>query len=186
MATKIPAIETLSRESQGLYDAVNDERDLPCVLISTSFLDQCLASMLERFFINSSTAKSMLDPRGGSLGTFLARADLCYCLGLIPKGLFQNLRTVGEIRNLFAHSYLSLSFDDSKVATLCESLTFPNLAARIRVGGDTGQSHDIDDPWAQYTHPKSKFTVCVALMASRLLLAGLSTERRPRQEKGWN
>ncbi len=185
MAAKIPAIETLSAESQALYDAVNDERDLPCVLISASFIDQCLASLLERFFINSSMAQSLLNPGCGSVGTFSARADLCYCLGLIPKGLFHNLQTLGKIRNKFAHSYLSLSFADCEVAKWCESLTFP-IASGKRVDCETGTSHDIQDPWAKFTHPKTKFTVCVVMMANRLMLTGLSTEHCPRQEQGWN
>jgi len=70
-AKKIPAIETLSKESQLLYDAVNEEPALPCVLISTSFLDQCLASLLERFFIKSRTAQSMLDATKGFWGSSL-------------------------------------------------------------------------------------------------------------------
>lgn len=185
MPTKIPSIETLSAESQALYDAVNDERDLPCVLISTSFLGQCLGSLLERFFINSNTAKSLLDSRSGPLGTFFARADLCYSLGMIPKALYQNLRRVGEIRNRFAHSYLSLSFDDPSVVQLCEALTLPKVVG-TRVEGDTGKSYQDDDPFAQFTHPRMRFTICVVLMANRLLLTGLSTERRAKQEKGRN
>ena len=180
MAAKIPTIETLSKESQALYDAVNDESDLPCVLISTSFLDQCVASLLERFFINSSTAKSLLDPRGGALGTFSSRADLCYCLGL-----FQNLRIVGEIRNQFAHSYLSLSFDDPKVTELCGSLTLRKIAGGKRVDGD-GNVRDLEDPWAEFAHPRSRFTICVIMMAERLILTGLSTNRRPKKEQGWS
>lgn len=178
-------IEALSKESQALYDAVNNEDDLPCVLISTSFLDQCLASLLERFIIKGNTSKNLLDPRGGTLGTFTARVDLCYCLGLIPKGLFQNLRTVSEIRNRFAHSYLSLSFESPEVAQLCESFTFPKTIGK-RFEGDTGKTYDLDDPFAQFTHPRPRFTIAVVLMASRLLLTGLSTERRPKKEKGWD
>ena len=185
MAAKIPAIETLSKEVQALYDVVNEEPDLPCVLVSTSFLDQCLASLLERHFIKSNTAKSMLDPRGGSLGTFSARADLCYCLGLIPKGLFQNLRTIGEIRNRFAHSYLSLSFDESEIRKFCESLTLPG-AVRKLIKDATGESEEMVNFWATLTNPRARFTVCVAMMANRLLLTGLATERRARKEKGWN
>lgn len=185
MHTKIPTIEMLSKESQALYDAVNDERDLPCVLISTSYLDQCLVSLLERFFIQSNTAKNVLDSRKGSLGIFSVRVDLCYCLGLISKGLLQNLRTVGEIRNRFAHSYLSLSFNDPEVVKLCLQLNFPKVAGGKRIEGDTGNSYDIDDPWKGFAEPKLRFTICVALMANRLLSTGRSMKRRPKQDNGW-
>lgn len=85
---KISAIENSSKQSKALYDAVNNEPDLPCVLISTSFLDQCLTSLLERFFIRSNIAKNMLDAGRGVLGSFSSRADLSYCLNLIPKTLY--------------------------------------------------------------------------------------------------
>jgi len=186
MHTKIPAIEKLSEESQALYDAVNDERDLPCVLISTSFLDHCLVSLLERFFIQSDNTKKVLDPRSGSLGTFSARVDMSYCLGLISKGLFQNLHKVGRIRNKFAHSYLSKTFTDPEVVYLCEKLTFPKVAGGKRVECNTGNSYDIDNPWERFTEPKLKFTICVVLMANSLLSIGHSMERRPKQHNGWN
>jgi len=88
MNAKIPKLEDLSQESQALYDVLNDESDLACVLIATSYLDQTLASLLERYFVEGNTSQRLLDPRGGVLGTFASRADLSYCLGLIPKGLY--------------------------------------------------------------------------------------------------
>ncbi len=173
MNKKIPLIETLSKESKALYDAVNGEDDLPCVLISTSFLDQCLASLLERSFIKGSTARRLLDPRGGPLGNISARADICYCFDLIPKELYQNLRTVTEIRNRFAHSYLSLSFGDSEITRLCKTLTFPKATAK-RVEVVTGESYNIEDPFARFNTPRDRFAISVVLMANRLLLIGLA------------
>jgi hypothetical protein len=186
MAKKFPAIESLSTESQSLFDAVNDERDLPCVLISTSFIDQCLASMLAKFAITGNTAGALLDARGGALGTFSARSDSCYYLGLIPKGLFQNLGIMGEIRNRFAHSYLALSFDDQAIGELCAKLTFPKVASAIRVDSATGVATEVADPWAAYTAPLNRFTTCAVLMANRLLLTGLSVKGRTKCESGWN
>jgi DNA-binding MltR family transcriptional regulator len=177
MAQKIPGIEQLSQESQALYDAVNEEPDLPCVLISTSYLDQCLASLLERHFISGKTAKRLLDPRGGPIGTFSVRADICYCLGIISKDLYNNLRTVAEIRNRFAHSYLSISFDDSEVAILCEQLTFPEVALSKRTEGDTGDTYDVENPFERFKGPRVKFTVNAVLMANRLLLIGLGLKK---------
>jgi DNA-binding MltR family transcriptional regulator len=185
MRSKIPAIEALSEKSQALYDVLNNEGDLSCVLISTSYLDQCLASLLERFLIKSSISKNLLDPRYGTLGTFSARVDLCYCLGLVPKGLFQNLRTLSEIRNSFAHSYLSLSFDDPKVAHLCKSFTFPKAIGK-RVEDNTGKSYELVDPFEQFKDPRSRFTIIVSLMVNRLLVTDLSTEPRMKKEKGWD
>ena len=112
MMDKILKIEELSQETQALYDVLNNEMDMACILIATSYLDQILASLLEQYFVKSNTARNLLDSRGGVLGTFASRAGLSYCLGLIPKGLYQNLRVVGEIRNRLAHNYLLLDFTE--------------------------------------------------------------------------
>lgn len=178
MAKKIFEVEQLSKESQALLDAVNEEPDLPCVLISTSYLDQCLASLLEQHFIKGKTAIRLLDPRGGPIGNFSVRADLCYCLELIPKDLYQNLKTVAEIRNRFAHSHLSISFGNSEVTRICEKLSFPKVAQAKRIEGDTGATYNVKDPFEQrYKEPRAKFTINAVLMASRLILIGMSLKK---------
>ncbi|SRR6266568_3431727 len=104
----IPEVETLSDESQYLCAILNNESDLACVLIATSYLNNALACLLKRYFIESNLVSKLLDSPRGAISTFATRADLAYCLGLIPKGLYQNLETVGKIRNVFAHSYVNL------------------------------------------------------------------------------
>ena len=177
MVRKIPEIEQLSEETQALFKAVNEEPDLPCVLISTSYLDQCLASILKRHFIKGNTANRLLDPRGGPIGSFFIRADICYCLNLIPKGLYENLRTVAEIRNRFAHSYLSVSFKDSEVIKLCDKLSFPEVALSKRIEGNTGEIQDIENPFDHFKEPRSKFTLNAVLMAERLIIIGLGMKK---------
>jgi DNA-binding MltR family transcriptional regulator len=175
MRRKIPGIEKLNEESQALYRAINEEPDLPCVLIATSYLDQCLASLLERYFRKVDTAQEILDPiKKGILGAFSARADLCYCLGISTKELHQNLRTVARIRNRFAHSYLSISFKDAEVGELCKKLKLPEVLAATRVEGDTGKSYDVKDPFAKFSAPRDRFSICTILMASSLWLIGLN------------
>lgn len=85
MAHKIPPIENLAPGVRDLHEVINDGSDLACVLISASYLDKCLASMLQQYFIKSSVAKNVLNERGGALGTFSSRTDVSYCLGLITK-----------------------------------------------------------------------------------------------------
>lgn len=177
MNAKIPKLEDLSQESQALYEVLNDESDLACVLIATSYLDQTLASLLERYFVEGNTSQRLLDPRGGVLGTFASRADLSYCLGLIPKGLYQNLRIVGEIRNRFAHNYLLLDFNDQDIIDQVGKLSFPRVKEIV--------SADDKSPFERITHPRDRFNIVTAMMVSRLLLTGLSIERRTRRLKGW-
>jgi hypothetical protein len=180
---KVRPVEALSAESQALYHAVNNEPDFPCVLIVTSFLDQCLGALLERFFVQGQVSAALLS---GAIGRFSTRAQLCFALGLIPEALLKNLLTIGAIRNRFAHSYLSLTFDDPEVTRQCESLTFPIVAEGVSVDGETGVVCKPNDPWWRFRDPRDKFTIVAVMMAGRLQLYALGTDHRRPQDKGWS
>lgn len=177
MASKTPPeIETLSQHTRALAKVINHEPDMACVLITGSFIDQCLASLLRRFFVKSNTADNLLSFRG-DLGAFSSRVNMCYGLGLITKGMRQNLETVGEIRNLFGHTHLSLDFTDPSIKALCDKLTSPKIHEVI--GGEG------DDPFGRIKGPRNRFSTITFLLANRLLLTGLATKHRDRLDKGW-
>jgi hypothetical protein len=113
----------------------------------------------------------------GDLGAFANRVNMCYGLGLITKGMRQNLETVGEIRNLFGHTHLSLDFTDPSIKALCEKLTFPKIHEVI--GGEG------DDPFGRIKGPRNRFSTITFMLANRLLLTGLATKHRDRLDKGW-
>ena len=115
-------IEELSSDTQKVFDILNDETDLACVLIGTSYLSELLANIIEVSFIKTSVSGKLLDPQGGVIGQFSIRADLAYCLGLIKKNVYQDLKIVAEIRNKFAHKHLSLDFSDKIIRNKCEKL----------------------------------------------------------------
>jgi hypothetical protein len=123
---ELPSVEALaSQESMDkLTQSLNEEPDMICVLVVGAYLDRYLAAMLGRHLRSGSTAENLLSHKG-VLGSFQARVDVCYCLGLIEKYEKQNLDTIGQIRNTFGHSHTSLGFDDPAVAELCGKLTLP-------------------------------------------------------------
>lgn len=180
MKTRIPPIEDLSKHSEESVRAMlKDQSDTVCVLLAASFLEQTLASLLERFFIEGTTSNGLLNPPRGALRSFRDRASVSYCLGLIPKSLYQNLCKVGEIRNEFAHSYLSLSFNDPQIAGMVRELTRPAFKEVVTSQHDQGLSPPED------TNPRSEFETVVVLMSMRLLLTSLDAKRRRRKAKGW-
>src|SRR5262249_51825332 len=109
MARSVHTVEQLSGDNAKFYDAVNAESDMACILLCSSYLDQCLATLLHKFFIEGSTSDSLLK-YNGALGSFATRCNLAYCLGLIGKWSFQNLTNILEIRNVLAHSHLEIDF----------------------------------------------------------------------------
>jgi hypothetical protein len=55
----IPEGEQLSDESKHLYDVLNNESDVACILIASSYLDYVLASLLKRHLIKSGLVKKL-------------------------------------------------------------------------------------------------------------------------------
>lgn len=180
----IPEIETLSEESKHLYDVLNNESDLGCVLIVASYIDHALASLLKRHFIESRAVDKLLESPRGSISSFASRCDLAYCLGLIPKSFYQNLETLGKIRNRFAHSYLPLGLADDNIAPLVSSLIPPTIQHTITVEADHAK-HTGPASMSLVGSPRERFNVIVVLMFNSLLLTGLATKHREKKVKGW-
>src|SRR5258706_9738148 len=162
---KVLTPEELAAGMDPLYSALNGEPDLSCVLVGASFLDESLASLLTKAFIKSDLVPGVLDSNRGPLGSFSARTDMAYLMGLIPKGLYRNLRLVGEIRNLFAHAHFERVFDSPEVAEKCRALTMPRFSG----------NSDVPSLFRS-DHPRTRFTLVVTMMANRLLLTALGTK----------
>lgn len=125
---KAPTADSIRERWTGLFDAINHAEDLVCVVVATSYLDHTLAALLQAHFIDSSIVEKLLKPCG-ALGELMAKADLAYCLGLITKHDRQNVETIAQIRNRFAHLIDDISFADPEVERLCDELDSPLLTA---------------------------------------------------------
>ena len=174
---RIIRIEDLSEDGQKLFDVLNEGADLAVVLIATSYLDASLGSILHRFFLESEVSDQILAVRGGALGTFAVRADLCYVLGIISRQFYQDLRLIGSIRNEFAHHHLALTFDTPSVRELCNQFVYieslrdsrtkkPILPEELLVGA------------------RNRFVLTVTIISQRLLLTGLGIKRRTARRNG--
>lgn len=170
-------VDELNEEARGLWDTINHEHPLPCVLISTAYIEQCLATLLHSVFIKGSTSDDLFDHEKGVLKDISSRAKLAYSLGMIPKTLFQNLRKIGEIRNRFAHSHLTVDFSDPEIDKLCRELSrgMPFIAA-VRVDGRTGETTNIEEnPLGEHS-AKTVFKIAAAITANSLVMHAMKNK----------
>lgn len=98
------------------------------IVVVASYIDASLAVLLQHRFLKSDTAKQLLDPVRGTLGTFNARASLCYVLGLLSKETFQDMTTIAEMRNYCAHDPKIKTWDDSEIQRLFAKITYADRA----------------------------------------------------------
>ena len=84
------------------------------------YLDLMLAGILQKFFVkNTSVADNLLDK--GPLGSFYARIEAAYALGLISKQERENLNLIRDIRNKFSH-WADVSFHTTDIRNNCMKL----------------------------------------------------------------
>lgn len=101
------------------------ESDRGLALVAAALIDDKLRDVLRSFFCESRTAAKLLDDANAPLGTFSARCEACYALGLIDDDEYFEIGLVRKVRNEFAHAKHGLSFDSPRVQGLCSSLRSP-------------------------------------------------------------
>lgn len=104
-------VEELKRET---------DRGLP--LVGAALIDEKLLETLEAFACPERSMGKLLNEGTAPLGTFSARTELCYALGLIDDFEHREISLVRKVRNEFAHAKHGTSFKTEKIAGLCSSL----------------------------------------------------------------
>jgi hypothetical protein len=103
-------LEALKEFSNLFIYNVGDDRAI--VIIGSAFLETILEHILIEFLPENEKEVEKIVNYNGPLGTYSARLRMIYCLGLIEKIVFEDLKLIGKIRNRFAHD-LRVSFEDS-------------------------------------------------------------------------
>lgn len=92
------------------------------MLVSCSMIEELLRRIIRAFLVDEKEADKLLEGFGAPLGSFAARTKMAYSLGLISKREADECDRLRKIRNEFAHR-VQCSFDNPKIAKLCEPLT---------------------------------------------------------------
>jgi hypothetical protein len=106
-----------------------DERAI--AIVGATFLDNILEHTLINFMVDDEKETSKLIGVDRAMGTFSSRVTTTYCLGLICKTVRDDLRTVGKIRNRFAHR-LDASFDQEPIREWCLSLRWHEFSMMMK------------------------------------------------------
>jgi hypothetical protein len=102
-----------------------DERAI--AILGGTFLDNILEHTLMSFMVDDEKEKKKLLGVDRAMGTFSSRVTSAYCLGLICATVRDDLRTVGKIRNYFAHQ-LQASFDLEPIRGWCLVLRWHEIS----------------------------------------------------------
>jgi DNA-binding MltR family transcriptional regulator len=155
---------------EAFYEEIQKETPRASVIISGTFLDTLLGDLIASFMIEGDKVVDELlsNDHEAPLSNFGARIKTAYCLGLISKIEFNDLKIIQKIRNKFAHKLHGYSFDEREIVNWCNSLETPK--SLIDVMPILGKSHS------------DKFLIAVSLLSTRLgiRILGVQKERRIR------
>jgi DNA-binding MltR family transcriptional regulator len=98
-----------------------EPNDRALVIVGASFLDMMLEHILVNFLVSDDKEVAELLRYDQPFGTYSGRVRAAYCLGLLRKSIFHDLKIVGRIRNKFAHD-LYASFEDEQIRSWCAAL----------------------------------------------------------------
>ncbi len=111
--------------------SLNAESDRGCALMAASFLDQELENIIRRFLVDSDNVFDELFGVSRPIGSFSARIDCAYMLGLIDSVIRRDLHLIRKIRNEFGHSAKPTTFEQQELASRCHKLSL-NLGEKGR------------------------------------------------------
>ena len=162
----------LLKQQKAIKSLLSKESDLGGVLIATSFIDDCLKSLLHTHLLDDSkVAQKLLDSSSGVFGSFSVKNDVLYCLGSYGKKTYQDLNKTAEIRNIFAHHHLTANFKNNDVIKLCAELKSPNIYLEAQV-----DKSNYGDLVVHFKSAKVCFIHTVASLSDSLLQTIISAE----------
>jgi DNA-binding MltR family transcriptional regulator len=106
------------------FEGTNDRA---LAVVGVSFLEMMLEHILINFLVSDDKEVAELLRYDQPLGTYSGRVRIAYCLGLLRKPIFHDLKLVGRIRNKFAHD-LYASFEDEQISSWCKALKWHRQA----------------------------------------------------------
>jgi DNA-binding MltR family transcriptional regulator len=113
-----------------LRDVAGDN-DRAAGITAATMVDSGLRTLIEsRLLALSNTRKDDLFGESGPLGSFWARIELSFALGLANAEACADLHLIRRIRNRFAHHFEMSTFEHPKISELSNQLAIPNKIPR--------------------------------------------------------
>ena len=115
----LPSFEEMS----AIMTDLRSQGEKAAVLLGASYLDQCLEKLLVASFRPLSKKEHNGFFEGnGILASYSAKVQLCWAMSLIEPETRDALALIGQIRNVFAHTLHTITFENELIAEDCKKL----------------------------------------------------------------
>lgn len=117
-----PQLHDSLKYNEKIRLSLMNESDRSVSLIAVSYLESHLEKVLKLRLLGGNAHLKKCFGFNGPFGTFSSKIDIALCLGIINKAIYNEINIFRKIRNIFAHSYDDISFDNNPVDALINKL----------------------------------------------------------------
>ena len=158
----LPAVET------ELYGTNDRARGVLLAAVTENALTIFVRHAL-REEINSDDRRLLFD-QNGPLGTFSTKILVAYAFKLFGPDTRHDLDLIRLLRNQFAHSRKSFTFEAPVVARVCDHLRSPDAAGAFIPHGYLNSVPQVElSAASDKKHPRTRFIMACHIVADRLL-----------------
>ena len=119
------------RYGQKVLKEMQKESDRATAILLGAELDDILHQILSKRLLPPKSKSGRLLEQDSPIGSFSARIELTYRLGLIHPMVHGELQLIRKIRNEFAHKKVGVSFKTQPVSQLTAELFFPKAINQL-------------------------------------------------------
>lgn|SRR4030042_324153 len=155
-----------------LLNTLQDKTPRASAILGAAYIDNLLNELLKRRLVDDGEFKDIENL------TFNRRISLCYLVGIFSKEIKEDLETIAEIRNDFAHNIEINSFDEEMIADKCHKLKYIDyLEKGLTIFPKIDDRHNFS-PW-------DRFILASISYMNILHLRIMSIERIKEGPKAW-
>ena len=121
-------------DETAIIQQLTEESDRAAVIIAATILEDRLVVALKAFFVDHPKIADNLFMPSGPLGSFSVKISLGFLMGIFDDDARRELKTIKDIRNLFAHKLTIRDFSSKKIKDLTNSLKIPDRYVGRKLG----------------------------------------------------
>jgi hypothetical protein len=147
---------------------INEAPDRSAAIVAVAFIEMRLTALIKQRMIDDAAVKDRLLGRDGAIGQFAVKADLGYLFGLYSEDVKDDLKTLANVRNAFAHQPDQVCFDSDEMVSKTDPLI--HIKQLLVVDSRTRRG---------FKEPRDRFLFTVGHILNTLHAASLVSRRAP-------
>jgi hypothetical protein len=149
---RLPRAVTLpEHDPVAFWKLFEDETDRAAAVLGGSYLDAILEQVLRSWMPPNAekTVDAFFEPHG-FLGTFGARKNMAFALGIVDTEARDDIQRIANIRNFFAHHVLEAdSFDNEAVRQELARMSFHPFPSELKLFG--AKAEPLIEKWKAFS-----------------------------------